>query len=106
MKVIVSKVRDIPLVFRQSVAFVASATCVKDIPPALGGGIDGVFVAGNEVVEGRIKRQLCSLVGRDGAQQGRAVGRGAEDAAQSVLPFPDGCDPVGGSLQAGLAHLN
>ena len=60
MKVIVGKVGDIPFVFRQGVAFVASCTRVENIPAAPGESIDGVFVAGNKVIERRIKCKLRS----------------------------------------------
>src|SRR6266849_11208589 len=87
-------------------AFIAVAPGVKELPAALGGGINGVLVAGDEVIERRIKRQLCSFVGRDGAQQVGAVGRAAEEAPERLLVFSYGCDPGHGSVQAGLAHLN
>src|SRR5216683_1805846 len=87
-------------------AFIAAATGVKDLPAALGGAINGVLVPGDEVIKRRIKRQLCSFVGRDGAHQVGAVGRAAEDTPERLLVFFDGCDPGRGSVQAGLSHLN
>src|SRR6266849_759603 len=87
-------------------AFIAVAPGVKELPAALGGGINGVLVAGDEVIERRIKRQLCSFVGRDGAQQVGAVGRAAEDALERLLVFSDGCDSGDRSIQAGLTHFN
>jgi hypothetical protein len=57
------------------------------------------------VIEGRVKRNLRSLVGRDGPQQVGAVGRAAEDAPESGLVFRDGRDPGHGSVHAGLSHL-
>ena len=52
VKVVVREVGDVPLVFRQGVALVAAATGVEELPAALGGVIDGVRVAGDEVIEG------------------------------------------------------
>src|SRR5712691_12331920 len=87
-------------------AFIAAATGVKELPAALGGGIHGVLVAGDEMIEGRIKRKLRSFVGRDGAQQVGAVGRAAEDVPERLLVFSDGCDLGHRGVQAGLAHLD
>src|SRR2546422_185134 len=61
---------------------------------------------GDEVIEGRIKRNLRSLVGRDGTHQVGAVGRVAEDAPKGVLVFRYGRDSGHGSVHARLAHLN
>src|SRR5262249_54280347 len=69
MKVVVHEERDIPLVLRQRVTLVAAAAGVEELPAALGRVIDGVPVAGDEVIEGGIERNLRAFVGRDGAQQ-------------------------------------
>src|SRR5260370_15830227 len=106
VKVVVRKVRDVPLVYRQRMAFIAAATGVKELPAALGAGINGVLVAGDEVIERRIKRQLRSLVGRDGAQQVGNVEGAAEDAHEGLLVFSDGCDLGHRRIQAGLTHFN
>ncbi len=58
------------------------------------------------MVERRVKRELCSLVGRDGAQQIGAVGGLAEDSLERLFVFFDGCDPRPRRVQAGLAHLH
>ena len=49
---------------------------------------------------------MRSFVGRDGAQQVRAVGRAAKDDAESLLVFLDRCDLRHRSIQVGLTHLN
>src|SRR5229473_4875678 len=82
VKVVVREVGDVPLGFHQRMALVAAATSVEDLPATLGRVINCVPVAGDEVIEGRIERQLCSFVGRDGAHQVRAGGRAAEDATE------------------------
>src|SRR6266567_7281108 len=106
VKVVVRKVRDVPLVYRQRMAFIAAATGVKELPAALCGVIDGARVAGDEVVEGRIKRRSSDLVGCDGAQQVGTVEGAAEDAPERLLVFSDGCDLGYRSIQAGLTHFN
>src|SRR5579862_2832848 len=68
VKVVVHEERGVPLFLRQRVALVVAATGVEEIPAALG-GLVGVRVASDEVIEGGIERELRSLVRRDGAQQ-------------------------------------
>src|SRR5262249_57020056 len=92
VKVVVGKIRDISLLFSQCVALVAAATCVKKLPTALGGVIDGVPVAGDKVIEGRVKRKLSSLVRRDGTEQVGPVGWSAKDAQEGPPIFLNGCD--------------
>src|SRR6266851_643171 len=86
-------------------AFIAAATGVKQLPAAPSAGINGVPVASNEVVERSIKRQLRSFVGRDGPQQVGAVRCAAENVAEVLLVFRDGCHLSHGSIEAGLAHF-
>src|SRR5260370_17528814 len=86
-------------------AFIAAATGIKQLPATPSAGINGVPVASNEVVERSIKRQLRSFVGRDGPQQVGAVRCAAEDVAEVLLVFLDGCHLTHGSIEAGLAHF-
>jgi hypothetical protein len=106
VKVIILEVRDVSLIVRQRVAFVAAAPSVKELPAAFRCSINGISVAGDKVIEGRIKRQLCALVGCNGSKQVGAVRLSAEDASERLLVFSDGCDLGHGCVQAGLAHLN
>ena len=51
VKVVVREVGNIPLGFRQSMALIAAGPCVEKLPAALGGVIDSVCVASDEVIE-------------------------------------------------------
>src|SRR5438132_7669979 len=86
--------------------FVAARLVVEELPAALGRVVNRVLVASDEVIERRIKRQLRSFVGRDGAQQVRAVGRAAKDDTEISLVFLDRCDLRYRSIQVGMTHLN
>jgi hypothetical protein len=87
------------------VAFVAARLCIKKLPAALCGIIDGVLVARDEAIERRIKQGLRSFVGRDRAHQVRSIGRATKDGLQGLLIFPDRREPGDGSIHAGLAHF-
>ena len=79
VKVVVHEVRDVSLGVRQRMAFITEGLRVEQFPTALGGVIDGVLVAGDEVIERRIERNQRPLVRGDGTQQIRAVHGTAED---------------------------
>jgi hypothetical protein len=85
VKVIVGKVGNVPLIFRQRIAFIAAATGVKEFPAVLGRIINGVCVAGDGVLERSIKLKLCAIVVRDGVWQVGATGRAAEDTSEGLL---------------------
>src|SRR5262249_11807140 len=106
VKVVVGKIRDISLLFSQCVALVAAATCVKKLPTALGGVIDGVPAAGKKVLEGRRKRTLSWLGRRGGPERAGRVGWSAKDAKKAPPIFLNDCDLCHGRLQVGLTHLN
>src|SRR6266576_1332010 len=86
--------------------FVAARLVVEELPAALGRVVNRVLLTSDEVIERRVKRQLGSFVGGDGAQQVRAVGRAAKDDTESLLIFLDRCDPRHRCIQVGLTHLN
>ena len=69
VKVIVREGCDVPLLFRQRVAFIAATLGVEKLPAALRRIVDGIPIACNEVIKGRIERNLRPFVGRDGPHQ-------------------------------------
>jgi hypothetical protein len=55
VKVIVSEVCEVPLFFRQSMAFITASTGIEKLPTPLSELTDGVFVTSDEVIERGVK---------------------------------------------------
>jgi CheY-like chemotaxis protein len=106
VKVIVGKGRDVPLLFRERVAFVAAGLGVEQLPAALCRFVDGISIAPNEVVERRIERNLRPFVGCDCAHQIGAIRPPPEDLLETLPVFFDRPDPSYGGIQTGLTYFN
>src|SRR5260370_13998524 len=106
MKIVVSEDRDVPLGIRQRMTFIAAGLSVEECPTGLGGVVNGVLVAGDEVIEWRIKGYLSAFVGRDGAQQVGTIGRTAKYAVERLLVFLDTRDLRHSRIQVWVTHLN
>ena len=78
---------------------------VKELPAALGGSVNRVVVAGNEVIKRRIKRQLCAFVGRDGSHKVRTIRRVAKNTLERLLVFLDTRDLRHSGIEVWLTHL-
>ena len=65
MKVDVRKVDGVLLY--GGVAAITVPSRVEKCPAALGGGVDGIRVTGDEMIEGRIKRDESAFIGGDSA---------------------------------------
>src|SRR5260370_27833853 len=88
------------------VAAVTVPSGVERRPAALGGVVDGIRVTGDEMIEGRIKRDEGAFIGGDSAHNIEGVSGLAEYLLEGLLVFGDGGDRGYGSVQAGLAHFN
>jgi len=103
MKVEVRKVGGVLIYGR--VATVTASPGVEKRPAALGSVVDGIRVTGDEMIEGRIKRDEGAFIGGDGAHNIEAVGGFVKYLLKGLLVFGDGGDRGYGSIQAGLAHF-
>ena len=103
MKVDVRKVGGVLLY--GGVAAITVPSRVEKCPAALGGGVDGIRVTGDEMIEGRIKRDESAFIGGDSAHNIEGARGLAEYLLEGLLVFGDGGDRGYGSIQAGLAHL-
>src|SRR5215510_4487538 len=86
--------------------FIATRLSVEELPTALGGSVDGVVVAGDEVIKRRIKRQLCAFVGRDRSQKIRSIGWTTKYMLERLLVFLDTRDLRHSRIKVWITHLN
>src|SRR6266481_6166538 len=87
------------------VAAVTVPPGVEKQPAALGGVVDSIRVTGDEMIEGRIKRDEGAFIGGDSAHNIEGARRLAEYLLEGLLVFGDGGDGGYGSIQARLAHF-
>jgi len=62
--------------------FVAASLGVEKFPPSLRGVADGILLASDEMIEGRIEGNLRALVGCDSAHQICAVDWASKDSLE------------------------
>src|SRR5258705_2897735 len=85
---------------------IATGLSIEEFPAAVGGSINRVLVAGDEMVKRRIKRQLCAFVGRDGSQKVGTIGRAAKYTLECLPVFFDTRDLCDSRIQVWVTHLN
>jgi len=86
--------------------FIAAGLSVEEFPAPLGGVVNGVLVAGDEVIKRRIKGQLCAFIGRDSSQKVGTIGWAAKYTLKCPLVFLDTRDLCHSRFQAWVTHLN
>src|SRR6185369_292807 len=90
VKILVHEVGEVALFFRQGMTFVATGFGVEEIPASLGGVVDCVLFACDEVIEGSIEGKLGALVSSNRTRQIGAGRWAAEDSLKRLLVFSDG----------------
>src|ERR1700747_3195479 len=105
VKIVIHKEGCIELIVRQSVAEVATSLTVEQFPTALGQIADGVGVAGDEMVEGRIEGNQRAFVRCNGAQHILLVHGPAEGLHELSLIVLVAGDSGHRVADTGRAHL-
>src|ERR1700751_2794905 len=103
MKLKVCEVRNVAI--NGGVAPITLRFGVEKYPATLGGVIYGVRVTGNKVIEGRIKREECTLVGGNRAYHSQTRRILPEYALEFLFVYSNRPERGNGRVQAGLAHF-